>query len=279
MKIDITTPDFINYIPTTYGVYRFYDNKNTLLYVGKAINLKNRVKQYFQSNSKISHRISIMVAKIHMIELTLTENESSALVLENNLIKELKPKYNIMFRDDKTYPLIRITNHKFPKIDYYRSKTLNKHIYFGPFPNAHATKHTIDTIQKIFRIRTCSDNFFNTRNRPCMLYQIQRCSAPCTNKISAEEYNEQIALVKKFLNGEINQLIDSLSKKMNDLATLMKFEEASVIRDEIFLLNQTHNTQIITTHNTPLNGDIIHYTYEDSKLYIYLIIVRCRGVI
>ena len=274
MKIQINVPNFLSQLPKLPGVYRFYDEYNTLLYIGKAINLKNRVSSYFQKQQNTSPRISIMVQKINWIEITITENETSALILENNLIKELKPKYNIIFRDDKTYPLIRITNHKFPKIDYYRGKTTKSSKYFGPYPNATATKQAIDTIQKIFKLRTCSDNFFASRIRPCILYQIKRCTAPCVGFVDGKQYSEQIKLSIDFLNGKYNQLLHNLTNKMNHYAQEHEFELAASIRDEIIIIKQIQASQIITNHDKPLNADLITYEVVANELYIYLIIVR-----
>ncbi|MFN8769402.1 MAG: excinuclease ABC subunit UvrC [Neisseriaceae bacterium] len=274
MKLSIKQKDFLNKIPKSPGVYRFFAEDNELLYVGKAINLYKRVKSYFQKQYNTSPRIALMVAKISYLEITITENETSALILENNLIKELKPKYNIIFRDDKTYPLIRITGHQFPKIDYYRGKTLKSNVYFGPYPNATATKQTIDTIQRIFKLRTCSDSFFNNRTRPCILYQIKRCTAPCVGYVDIKQYKDQIDSAKDFLNGKYNELLELLSKKMYDASELMDFETAATIRDEITMIKQIQVNQIITSHNKALSADLIIHDIVSNKLHIYLIVIR-----
>lgn len=274
MKLNITETDFLKKLPKSPGVYRFYDKDNMLLYVGKAISIYNRVKSYFQKNPQTSPRITLMIQKISHIEVTVTENETAALILENNLIKELKPKYNIIFRDDKTYPLIRISEHQFPRIDYYRGKILKNNTYFGPYPNATATKQTIDTIQKIFQLRTCSDNFFSSRKRPCMLHQLKRCTAPCIRHIDSIKYAEQVNSAKDFLNGRLKQLTENLSKKMYQAADKMEFEVAASIRDKIIMIKHTQANRIITTQNKPLSADLIIHDFFAGKLYLYIVIIR-----
>ncbi len=275
MKINVSADKtFLSTIPENPGIYRYYDKNDKLLYIGKARNLKNRVTSYFQKQANTSLRISIMIEQIHSITITITENEKSALLLECNLIKELKPKYNIILRDDKTYPVIRFTNHKYPKIEYYKNKTHLDAKYFGPYPNIKAAKYFIDLLQKIFKIRTCSDVFFRSRNRPCMLYQINRCSAPCVNYINESEYKQQINLAIDFLNGNRKDLLHNLTKIMNKYANNLEFELASQTRDALLLIKSIDDSQSITKHNSSLNTDIIIYKYINHKLYIYTITLR-----
>jgi excinuclease ABC subunit C len=283
MEIFVNKLDFIKTLPVQPGVYRFYakdelDTNNSrvsgeLLYVGKAINLANRVKSYFQKSQALSPRISLMIKKIYRIELTITDNEVSALLLENNLIKSLKPKYNIIFRDDKTYPLIRLTKHEYPKIDSYRGKNTGDN-YFGPYPNFYAVRYTIDTIQNLFKLRTCSDNFFNHRSRPCMLYQIKRCTAPCVGYVNAEEYANQVALAVRFLHGDYKQIVADLNQQMNMAAESLEFELAANIRDKIGLLQQLRQDQIINNHKQPINADVVLAKSHGAKLFVYLINLR-----
>ena len=283
MEIFVNKSDFIKTIPIQPGVYRFYakdeldatNNKvsGELLYVGKAINLAKRVKSYFQKSQALSPRISLMVKKIYRIELTITDNEVSALLLENNLIKTLKPKYNIIFRDDKTYPLIRLTNHEYPKIDSYRGKNTGDN-YFGPYPNAYAVRYTIDTIQNLFKLRTCSDSFFNHRSRPCMLYQIKRCTAPCVGYVGQEEYAKQVNLAIKFLQGDYNQIVTNLNRQMNQAANNLEFELAASIRDKISMLRQISTDQIMNNHKKPINADIVLAKSQGGKLFVYVINLR-----
>ncbi len=274
MKIKITEEDFIKLLPHLPGVYRFYDITENLLYVGKAIDLNKRVKSYFRKQNDTSPRIALMVSKISQIEFTITENETSALILENNLIKSLKPKYNIIFRDDKTYPFIRISKHDFPKIDYYRGKTNQQNMFFGPYPNATSVKETLDTIQRIFKLRTCSDGFFQSRQRPCILYQIKRCTAPCVNYVNKIEYASQIKLAINFLNGNFSEIINTLTVDMYAAAECMDFELAASLRDKISMMKQTQTSQIISTHETPLCADLIIHQVVSSQLFIYTIMVR-----
>lgn len=264
---------FLTQIPNQPGVYRFYSaNNDGLLYVGKAINLFKRVKSYFQKTSQVSPRISIMIAQIARIEITVTENEASALILENNLIKSLKPKYNILFRDDKSYPLIRISEHKFPRIDVYRGKTNQKvNQYYGPYPNAQALTNAINLIQKLFRIRTCTNSVFANRSRPCILYQIKLCTAPCVGYVDEKQYQLQITQATQFLQGNYTQIIADLTGQMNAKAAQMEFETAASIRDRITLINSINQNQIISNHNQPLSADVIVAKSHLGRVFIYMI--------
>lgn len=280
MQIIVNQADFLKKLPKQPGVYRFYSNEvkaddsSDLLYVGKAINLYNRVKSYFQKSSTLSPRISIMVAKIKLIEITITPNEVSALILENNLIKSLKPKYNIVFRDDKTYPLIRVTKHQFPKLEHYRGKTNKVDQFFGPYPNGYKLRQSIEMVGKLFRLRTCTDSEFSSRSRPCMLYQIKRCDAPCVNKISEDDYRTQVNLALDFLRGKYSLVIDDLTIKMNICADNYEFEQAAVIRDQIAMINQLCQNQVINNYKKPVNSDIVLFESYHDKCIIYLIILR-----
>jgi excinuclease ABC subunit C len=277
MEIKVSQNNFLLTIPKLPGVYRFYaatpDNKE-LLYVGKAINLYNRVKSYFQKSNKLSPRICLMVAKIDSIEITITHDDAAALILENNLIKSLKPKYNIIFRDDKSYPLIRITKHQFPRLESYRGKPNNQDTFFGPYPNITAVKESLDLINKIFKLRTCTDVVFNNRERPCILYEIKRCSAPCVNYITPTEYNHHIDLASDYLNGKYTRIIEDLTTTMYHLADQMDFEQAAKIRDKLALIKQVRDSQIINDYNKPVNSDLIFCQSINEKTFIYLIIVR-----
>ncbi len=267
--------EFLRQIPARPGVYRFYaakDKDEELLYVGKAINLSKRVKSYFQKTIKHSPRISLMIAQIARIEITITDNEASALILENNLIKSLKPKYNILFRDDKSYPLIRISTHQFPRIDSYRGKTNQKmHQYFGPYPNSYAVTHAINLIQKLFKLRTCTDSVFANRSRPCILHQIKLCTAPCVGYVNEEQYQSQVDMAVEFLKGNYKQIVTDLTRQMNEKAESMEFEAAAVIRDKITLLGNISTSQIINNHNQPITADIILAKSHLNRVFIYLI--------
>jgi excinuclease ABC subunit C len=281
MQFLVSSPDFIKHIPHEPGVYRFYaladssSELGELLYVGKALDLYKRVKSYFQKSQALSPRISLMVSKIHKIEITLTENEVSALILENNLIKSLKPKYNIIFRDDKSYPLIRLSGHAYPKLDSFRGKPNNsKCSYFGPYPNSTAVRQNIDMIGRIFKLRTCSDNVLASRVRPCILYEIKRCTAPCVNLVSEADYHIQVTQAIDFLNGKFALVIDNLSRQMYDFADKMEFEQAALIRDRLGLIKHISANQIINNYNEPLSADLILCDTQANKVLIYLIILR-----
>lgn len=275
MLINVTNDlNFLNLMPDDPGVYRYYDINNELLYVGKAINLKKRVKSYFQRKSDLSPRITLMVSKIHLIEVTVTDNEVSALLLESNLIKTLKPKYNIIFRDDKSYPYIRISNHDFPLVEYFRGKSASGDKLYGPYPNSYAVRENLDILQRLFKLRTCSDGEFANRSRACMLHQIDLCCAPCVNKVSKLEYSGYVNYAHKFLSGDYADLISKLSAKMYESAENLEFEVASSLRDKISLVRELQNKQIISDSNVPINADIILVKDVSSSILIYLIFIR-----
>lgn len=237
--------NIVKTLPEKPGVYRYYDENENLLYVGKAKNLKKRVSSYFRGNN--SHRISIMVSQIKNIVTTTTPSEDEALLLENNLIKELNPKYNILFRDDKTYPYIKITKEEYPKISSYRGKTINikSSEFFGPYPNVGSLNESLQLIQKLFLLRNCEDSVFKNRSRPCLMHQIKRCSAPCVNLISKEEYLLDVKSAKEVLSGKSKNLINELNKKMILASESLNFELATKYRDQVKMIHGLFDGQII----------------------------------
>ena len=260
-------------LPDLPGVYRMLGAEEAVLYVGKAVNLKKRVISYFRKAEALSPRIQLMVKQIIRIESTVTRSESEALVLENSLIKSLKPKYNILFRDDKSYPYIVLTKHAYPKLSSYRGSITSKDRFFGPFTNTYAVRDSIHLLQKVFRLRTCEDTVFANRSRPCLLYQIERCSGPCVNRITEDEYEKDVTNASLFLQGKENEVIQSLEKSMLDCSTNMEFEKAAVLRDRIRSLTKVRETQFVTGSGDR-NVDIVTVASIEGLVGINLTVVR-----
>ncbi|MBS0289526.1 MAG: excinuclease ABC subunit UvrC [Proteobacteria bacterium] len=251
------------------GVYCMRQ-KGKVLYVGKAKNLKARLLTYFRPLEDL--RIAQMVSKIDSIEVTVTNSEKEALLLENSLIKSLKPKYNVIFRDDKSYPYLFLSQHLFPRLVYFRGKQKFKGTYFGPYPSAMAVKESLIILQKLFKIRQCDDTFFNARSRPCLQYQIKRCTAPCVNYITPENYQQNVDNVALFLEGKEAQIIKQLIKKMEDAANILDFEQAATLRDQITSLRNIHEKQII--YKQKGNADVIAVGELNGDFCLQLLYIR-----
>lgn len=237
--------DFLKNLPGLPGVYQMYNEKSTLIYVGKAQNLKKRVSSYFQKQQK-SVKTQALVSHIHFIEIVVTQSSTEALLLEQNLIKEYKPRYNILFRDDKSYPYIYLSDHeKYPRIEFHRGPKKNKGEYFGPYPNSYAVRQSLQFIQKLFLIRNCNDFFFKHRSRPCVQYQIKRCTAPCVDLVSPEDYASQLRLTRLFLKGKSQELIELLITQMQEASQQLEFEKAARLRDQIAQLKSLQEQQSV----------------------------------
>ncbi|MGJ8694504.1 MAG: excinuclease ABC subunit UvrC [Thalassotalea sp.] len=262
---------FLNSVTQQPGVYRMYDDKGVVIYVGKAKDLKKRLASYFRKDVG-STKTRVLVKQIMTIDVTVTHTESDALILENNYIKKYQPKYNILLRDDKSYPYILMTDHKHPKLGVHRGGKKIKGEYFGPYSTVGAVWESLRLMQKLFPIRQCEDSYYRARSRPCLQYQLGRCSAPCVDKISTPDYQEQVDLAKLFLRGKSSTVIESLVGKMDAASNELAFEKAARYRDQIGTLRKVQQQQTVSGFASEL--DIIGIYINKTQVCIHVLYVR-----
>ena len=263
---------FVAGLPGLPGVYRMLGPADEVLYVGKAKNLRKRVTSYFRK-TQTSPRIGLMVSQVAGIEVTITRSEGEALLLENNLIKSLAPRYNIVFRDDKSYPYLMITGHQFPRLGFHRGAQDRRHRHFGPFPHAAAVRESIQLLQRVFRLRTCEDSVFENRSRPCLLHQIGRCTAPCTGRITAERYAQDVHNAALFLEGRENDVIDALTQKMTAASGQHAYEEAAQYRDQVRALSRVQARQYVES-SVGVDADVVACRVESGVACVNLVMIR-----
>lgn len=269
--------DFLSHLTSRPGVYRMLDKSGEVIYVGKARNLKNRVGSYFRASGLASKTLA-MVSKIENIEITVTNSETEALLLEQTLIKSYRPTYNIQLRDDKSYPYIMLSSSdEYPRLGFYRGSRKGKGRFFGPYPSAHSTRETLQLLQKVFKVRQCKDSYFKNRSRPCLQYQIDRCTAPCVGAISPEAYAEDVHYSTLFLQGKSNVLSKELTARMETAAAKEDFERAAVIRDQLISLRRIQEQQVVA--NQGEDADIVAAEIQGSYVCVHVIYVRAGRII
>lgn len=263
---------FLKNLTSKPGVYRMYNDKNEVIYVGKAKNLKNRVSSYFRSNLD-SIKTQSLVRQIADMDVTVVNSETEAFILENNFIKKYKPRYNVVLRDDKSYPFIFLSEHKHPRLALHRGTKKQKGLYFGPYPSAWAVRESLRTMQKLFPIRQCEDSYYRARSRPCLQYQLKRCAGPCVEGlVTEEEYAEQIHLATMFLKGKNQQVIESLVNKMETASSELRFEAAGRYRDQISALNKIQEQQWVSGNEQEM--DVLGFVYRNGIASIQGLFIR-----
>lgn len=262
---------FLRTVSSSAGVYRMYDVKGDVIYVGKAKDLKKRLSSYFRKNLG-NIKTQALVSHIHHIDVTLTHSETDALLLENDYIKQYMPKYNVLLRDDKSYPYILLSQHEHPRLAYHRGPQREKGHYFGPYPNGGAVRESLHLMQKLFPIRQCDDLYYKSRSRPCLQYQLSRCSAPCVGKVSNADYDEQVKLASLFLKGKDQQVISALVVKMEQAAEQQEYEQAARFRDQIMALRKVAEQQEVSNNKGDM--DVIGVHYASGIACFHLLFIR-----
>jgi len=264
---------FVDSLPGRPGVYRMLDSDGQILYVGKARNLKSRVASYFQP-SNVQPKVQALIAKTANMEVTITNSDTEALLLEYNLIKKHRPRFNVVLRDDKSFPYLHLeTNHDFPRLNFYRGSRKEAGKYFGPYPSAGAVRETLQQLQKLFRIRNCDDTYFANRSRPCLQYQIQRCTAPCVGLVSKEHYARDVSAAIKVLEGRNDEVSEELGRRMDAAAERLEFEEAAQLRDQLAKLKVIQAQQIVTA-GADHDADVIAIAAANGEYCVALMFVR-----
>ncbi len=280
MSTELSTPQasfdakvFVDSLPGRPGVYRMLDVDGQILYVGKARNLKSRVASYFQP-SNVQPKVQALIAKTASMEVTITNSETEALLLEYNVIKKHRPRFNVVLRDDKSFPYLHLeTNHEFPRLNFYRGSRKEPGKYFGPYPSAGAVRDTLQQLQKLFRIRNCDDAYFANRSRPCLQYQIQRCTAPCVGLVSKEHYARDVGAAIKVLEGRNDEVSEDLGRRMEAAAERLDFEEAAQLRDQLAKLKVIQAQQIVTA-GADHDADVIAIAAANGEYCVALMFVR-----
>ncbi|WP_105215409.1 excinuclease ABC subunit UvrC [Pseudoalteromonas sp. T1lg22] len=267
---------FLKTVSEEPGVYRMLDKEEQVIYVGKAKNLKKRLSSYFRKTG-LDTKTQVLVSNICDIQVTLTNTETEALLLENNLIKKYQPRYNILLRDDKSYPYILLTKHQHPRLAFHRGARKIQGEYFGPFPSSSAVSDSLRLMQKLFPVRQCEDSYYKARSRPCLQYQLKRCSAPCVGKVSDEDYDAQVNFVRKFLGGKSQEVIAELVAKMEQASEELAFEKAAKYRDQIQLLRKVQEQQSVSGKHAEL--DAIGYYSHNGLIAIHILMVRDHKVL
>ncbi len=276
MPTDFNAQDFLKNLTSEPGVYRMLNEQQDVIYVGKAKDLKKRVSSYFRKNIP-NTKTRQLVSFIRNVEITVTQTETEALILENNLIKQYLPKYNVLLRDDKSYPFILLTEHQHPRIQMHRGAHKKKGDYFGPYPSAGAVAESLRLMQKIFSVRQCEDGFYKARSRPCLQYQLQRCSAPCVGKISDEDYDKEVELAKLFLKGKSQEVIVNLVAAMEDASGKLNFELAAKYRDQIQVMNRIQEQQFVSGTSEEL--DVIGFHYQNGVAAVHVLFIREQKIL